>query len=397
MPKHFSAKTTDTVYVLLLAFMGAVLTWLFHMQCIRYKGVYISDTYVYAQQIGDIEKSRMIAWVFARLNALDSSYYAISVFMALVVVATVVAGYYLLFFLLERENCTVQRWVLQLASFCVLFSGPIYLPVVSPHFYSETWSKYAWHSPTEMAMVLFSIVSIYFFVKIYDEYFESVSFKQWIALALAVLLSAWAKPNFMIAFAPVLLLILIADLFRRREYSLWYRFKRIVVLGSAMFPAGMFTILLSFLEFSGDNSDNGIAINIGYFIKQMEHPVAAIICSLAFAILVLTFNYKKLRDIVYQVSTGVFLAGSAEYLILTETGRRLKHGNFAWGRQIGEYLLFLYAIALFIKNIRDEEFLSNKPKLRKVYITCGAVLLTAHVICQLVYVQYIIRGHLYRM
>ena len=395
--KMKSNRATDAAYVVLLFLMAVVFTEFFHRQTIRYNGAYISDTIVYAQNLGNVEKSRMIAWVFEKLNSIDSSYYAISVFMSLMVVATVVAGYYFVSFFVKRENVLVERYVMQLSSLCVLFSGPIYIPVFHPLFYINTWPKYAWHSPTEIAMVLFALLSVVIFISIYDSYFESIKIIQWFELALTVFLSAWAKPNFMITFAPVVLFVILSDLIRRKGYGLFYRLKRVVMLGSTMIPGGVFVLVLKHLEFSGENSSGGIAISIGYFLNKMDYPLISIMCSLAFPAAVFAVNYRKIRDISCKIILGTFFVGTAEYLIFVETGVRINHCNFGWSRQVGEFILFGYAVALLIINFKDSEFLSDKPTLRKAYFLIAGFLLAAHVLSQLVYVQYLIRGHLYRI
>lgn len=392
-----TSRATDSIYVVLLLLIVVVFSEFFHRQTIRYNGGYISDTIVYAQNIGNVERSRMIAWVFDKLNTLDGSYYAISIFMSVMVVATVIVGFYFVNFFIRRENITVERYAVQAASFCVLFSGPIYIPILHPHFYAGTCPKYAWHSPTEIAMVLFAMLSVIMFIRIYDSYFESIVFLQWLGLVITVFISAWAKPNFMIAFAPVVLVVILADLIRRKEYGLFYRFKRAVMLGSAMIPGGVFILFLNHLEFSGENRRGGIAINIGYFLKEMDYPIVSIVCSLAFPAVVFAFNYRKFRDIAYKIILGTFFVGTAEYLIFVETGTRIDHGNFGWSRQVGEFILFGYAVAQLIINYKDSEYLSDKPTLRKAYFVIAGLLLAAHIISQLVYIQYLIRGHLYRM
>lgn len=392
-----SNRATDAAYVVLLFLMAVVFTEFFHRQTIRYNGAYISDTIVYAQNLGNVEKSRMIAWVFDKLNSIDSSYYAISVFMSLMVVATVVAGYYFVSFFVKRENVSVERYVISLSSLCVLFSEPIYIPAINPFFYIQTWPKYAWHSPTEIAMVLFSLLSVVLFIRIYDSYFESIKFIQWFELALTVFLSAWAKPNFLMAFTPVVLIVFLSDLARRKGYGLFYRLKRVVMLGSAMIPGGVYVLVLKHLEFHGENSSGGIAISIGYFLNKMDYPLISVMCSLAFPAIIFAFNYRKIRDISYKIILGTFFAGTAEYLIFVETGTRINHCNFGWSRQVAEFILFGYAVALLIINFKDNKFLSDKPTLRKAYFLIAGLLLAAHVLSQLIYVQYLIRGHLYRI
>ena len=395
--KKSGSIVTDIIYILLLIIMAAGLTEFFHRQAIRYHDKYISDLIVYAQDIGGTEKSRMIAWIYTRLNEVDSSYYALSAFTSLLVVATVVAGYFFLRFLLERYHCHFERWKIQFASFLILLSGPIYIPTIHEHFYSGTWPKYAWHSPTEIAMVLFAIISLHLFIKLFDGYMEHIDFGTWIGLTLAVFLSVWAKPNFMLAFTPVVIVVLLAELVRHREYGFLHRFGHVVAFGCTMIPAGLFVLFLNRIEYDESKYDGGIAVNIGYFLKDLDYPLIAIACSIAFPVFVFLFNWKKLKDIALAASLGVFVTGTAEYLILVEAGSRINHGNFGWCRQVGEFLFFAVAVAVFMANLKDRDFLKSLPVLKALYLIAAGLLLAAHVLSQLVYVYLLMKGYLYRM
>ena len=392
-----TARKTDFAYIGFLLCLFALLTEFFYRQTIRYNDAYISDTIVYAQNLGTLNNSRMIAWLFPKLHAINGGTFEIAIYMSLVVIATIIANYFLIEYLLRRENLTVDRWKIQVMSLAGLFSSAIYVPGVYEHFYMQTWPRYAWHSPTQQSMVLFSVISVILFLKIYDNYLEHIRFSQWLGLAVCIFLATWSKPNFMMILAPTAVIIFIADLISRRDYSLWHRFKKIVMLGCTMIPAGLFMIAISLYEYGDDGASEGVGIMVGYFLRNIDHPALMIFLSLAFPLVVFACNLKKLKDRAYQLICGMTLFGIAEYLTLVELGKTINHGNFGWGREVGEYILFIGALALAVTNYRNPDFMAGRPVARKVYFVVIAVLLAGHILSQLWYFQLLIRGHLYRM
>lgn len=392
-----SARKTDFAYVGFLLCLFVLLAEFFYRQTIRYNDAYISDTIVYAQNLGKLNGSRMIAWLFPKLHAINGGTFEIAVFMSLVVIATIIANYFLIDYLLQREKCSVERWKIQALSLIGLFSSAIYVPGIYEHFYMKTWPRYAWHSPTQQSMVLFSVISLILFLKIYDHYFERIRFSQWLGLTASIFLATWSKPNFMMILAPTAVIVFIADLVSRREYSLWHRIKRIVMLGCTMIPAGLFMIGISMYEYGEDGASEGVGIMVGYFLRNIDHPAVMIFLSLAFPLVVIAFNLRKLKDRAYQIICSMTAFGIAEYLTLVELGKTINHGNFGWGREVGEYILFLAALSMAVMNYKDPDFLSGKPVVRKLYFLLIGLLLAGHVLSQLWYFQLLIRGHLYRM
>ena len=395
-----SFKITDIIYAVVLAGLFQALTCLFYRQSVKYNGGYASDMAAYITGFeGDID-GRFIMVVFRQLMKINGSTLPVALFCAAVVVGTIIAGYYFLSYMLERENVYRERWQLQAMSLIVLFSGPIYVPGIYEHIYMKTWPKYAWHSPTEQSMVLFSILAMLFFFKVYDDgkYMEKINPVNWICFTVFLFMSAWAKPNFMLVITPVAAVFFIVEMIRRKEYSIGRRLKGIVIFGCGMIPAGIFMVILNMLLFPSDgSSDSSIAVRPGYFLEDIRHPFVMIILSLAFALFVIVMNISALRDFYYRIITWIALMGIGEYLIFVEDGPRINHANFGWCRQIGLYLLFMMTAVLFMKNFRDKEFLGQWRKVRSLYFIIGAALLAMHVISQVVFVCYLLKGGLYRI
>ncbi|MCQ2546197.1 MAG: hypothetical protein MJ161_01445 [Clostridia bacterium] len=390
------SRLTDGIYIGILVCLFAGFVMLFYRQCIRYNGGYISDTIVYAQDMGDLVHSRMMAFILPWFYRLTGDYYVTAVFLSLIIIATIIASYMLISYLLERENVAAERWQIQAMSLASLVATAIYIPGIYEHFYMETWTRYSWQSPTQQAMILFSLLSLLMFFRVYDSYMESIKPGQWTGLAVLLFLTAWAKPNFMMVFAPVVIIVFIADLVRRKDYSVGHRLSRIVMLGMAFVPAGIFILVLNHLEGSV-NDHSEIVIRPFFFLEEISCVPLMIFCSLAFPLVVFAVNYRKLRDIYYRIICGMTLFGIGEYLLLAESGWKIDHGNFGWGREVAEYILFLAALVLALKNYRDKAFLADRPVMRKVYLAAIAVLLAGHIITGIVYLQLVARGHKYRI
>lgn len=389
-------RAFDTAYMVILAGLFAGFVMLFYRQAIRFNGGYASDTYVYAQDKGNLVHSRMMAFILPKLHEISGDYYLTAIFLSLIVIATILANYMFISYLLQRDNIAAERWMIQAMSFAGLVATAIYLPGVYEQFYQFTWSRYSWQSPTQQAMILFALLSTLMFLKIYDNYMERIKPGQWIGLTVLLFVTAWAKPNFMMVMAPTVIIVFIADLFRKRDYSIGHRVKRIITLGLAFIPAGVFIIILNHVEYA-DGGNGEIAIRPGFFLEEVTNVPVMIFLSLAFPLVVFIFNYRKLKVIAYQIIVGMTLIGIGEYMTLVETGKRIFHGNFSWGREVAEYMLFLAAMALALINLKDKEFLKDKPGLRRVYFIVIIVLLAGHVITGIVFLQYVARGHKYRM
>ena len=392
---NITARKSDFIYIGFLLFLFLVLTEFFFRQTVRFADAYNSDTYVYAQGSDSLSNIRLIVIIFNALRSINGQTYEIAIFMALVVIATILACYKLISLLLERSGVNLERWKQQGLSLIGFFCGPIWLPLLYEHFYMRTWPRYAWHSPTQELMTLFAVLTIIMLIKVYDGYMEEVKPGQWAGLTVLAFCSAWSKPNFIFALIPVILVLMVKGLFTNNGYSFGRRLVRVIILGSTMIPAGIYTIIQSRVEAS-DHGGN-VAFRPGYFLMQSENPVLMILLSLAFALVVYAFNLKSFKTCDHQIIGGLFLAAVAESVLLVESGAMINHGNLNWGRDCGTFILFLGAIGLAVKNYNDKSFLADRPGLRRGYFIVLLILIAAHVLSELVYLQLVIRGHLYRM
>lgn len=396
--KEYNLKIyrTDFLYGITLCVIFAACMEIFFRQTIRFNGKYVSDTYLYANKGDDFETNRAIFVIFNKLGKINGETFEMALFMAAVIVGTVIGSYLLLRYMTDVSE---KRWVLQIGSLLALFTGPIYIPVVYEHFYMGAMAKFAWHSPTQQLMLMCALASLLLFFMLYENYMEHMNPAVWVMFTLFTLASAWAKPAYILTFAPVVLVRLIVDFFSKKEYSYGRRLIRIILLGLAVVPAGLLVLYTNFMIYEGgasSESDVQIVVEFGYFLFKSESPVLMILLSLALPIFVYGFNLPKLKEVNHQVIMGIFIVGMGMYLFLIESGGRTAHGNMGWGRQCATFILFIGAMALLIRNFRDKDFLGGKKILRRVYFIIAGILLVAHFLSAAVYFYLVFKGYLYR-
>ena len=395
--KNYS-KLFDALYGIGLVLFGALLTIVFYRQSIRYNGRYPADTQYYVDTAKAGEGVRMISYVFRWLYKMTGTNWSIAVYMALVVVATVLVNYVIIKYFLDRDGYDVPRVIAQAASFVMIFSGSIYLPKIYPFFYKKSWSTYAWHSPTQHTMMLFALISILLFFMIYEKYTDRVNPGLWILLLFTSLLSTWAKPSFILAMTPTVIILFLIELFTRTELSFAVRLRKLITFGLAFVPSGLLAIWLSMTYFGeGDMAEGGeMAFGISHFLESNTEQLAIkIACGLAFPLIVYLFNLRRFKDFRFRTALILLIMSTVEWMLIYEEGSRAAHGNFSWGKKMGCYIFFLCSLPLAVENWHDEKFLGGSKPLRFIYFLLLACVLAAMLLSQFYYFYAIVRGHTY--
>ena len=133
--------------------------------------------------------------------------------------------------------------------------------------------------------------SILIFLKLKDQYFlEKIKFREWITFSFLMFITTWFKPNFILGFAPCMLIIMIIDFVRGHGKKIL----NYIVFGSTVFPS---VILLLWQQSQLFNKNPGNSLGLSVFKVwgcYARNPIIAIIQSLAFPLVVLVFNYKDL-------------------------------------------------------------------------------------------------------
>ena len=398
-------RPADVVF--LLCCVGTFLseTFLAYRQIVLYNGKYLSDLSLHiAIARRDQYYYRMIGFLVNTMDHITTNPWALALSMGVLVLLTVIGNYFLIRFFTKRF--TESRIPAQIMAVLVLYTGPIYIPKFMPYFYAKTQSKYAWQNPTQIMVTVFSVFALLAFYKVYEHYMEKISTKGWAMLALAFLVSAYAKPSFIMAFFPAAAMILLADLFRKDTgLKPMSRFRQIFILGMTMLPACIYFLLLNNTVFgesrqevtsSAGGEASKVVIDLGraYFNQDFSITLS-ILAGLAFPLFVLLFNLRELKKPEYAVSWLTVLWGYAEHFTFSETGPRATHGNFAWGKKVAIYLVFAVSMAKFIENLYDPDFLKGSRTRKIAYGTALALLLFLHFASQVVYLVHLGHGGKY--
>ncbi len=386
----------DGLYLLVIALFSGVCYELFYRMCIRFNDKYRSDFewYINLPTSEYKEKHRLIGWALDLMYRNGIEVKGMVVMFAVTIACIILVNYaYISFF---TKDISKNRTARELFSGIMLFIGPIYVPVIHEYYYRWSFQSFAWHSPTQQEMILFSIISVICFVKLYENSEDTIAWKWWIATAITVFLSTFSKPAFAIDLMLATVVLFLMDLFVRNGEKLSSKFVKRFLMGLSLVPSAIYLLIIVKYNFNGEDELQQASVNFTIeHLKKYPNLGAAIVCGLAFSIVVWLANTNLLKEKRYRTIIVIFVIGVLQWSVLREGGVRERHGNFAWGRQVACYLLTLTSIAIAINNWNEKDFLKDKALIRKLYFALLGFLLILHVGSQLRYFYMICRGHSY--
>lgn len=364
MGNKLTNKKRSIVYsgIIFVAF-AAYLTALFWRMAVKYegpKGYYLSDISEHIRYflagdgagyslINDIEL--LLYRVFPHGNL------AVAVFISIMTTLTPFFTY--LFMKRLAPDCNSK--LLLLLSFICLFSIPLYVPYINGMMYAGGFSGANWHNDTYIGMRLLAIILLFFFCEWSERYLRNFGIKEIIVSTILFSVINWAKPNFIIAFAPAMLIMMIVDIVRSKGIG----FKNWILFGVPVLISCLVLLYQAKSLFGVEQIDGtgheGVIISFGTNLKSYDHPVIMIFQSMAFPLIVFVLNRREvIRSKISLVSILTYVFAFIEFLFLGESGYRAEHGNFGWGLSLASYLLFCISCVFFAGNIHS--FIVSKPK-----------------------------------
>lgn len=393
---------TDLVWVAGIACYFIVSLELFYRMIVDYNGKYESDMHYYAVTTvtnGD-RHARFVEILSQALYNINHNTMEFNIYLAAVMAAIIVVNYIVVCFFLRYDGAgaDVPRYAAQIISLIVIFVGPLYIPVLHEWYYMNSFRSFAWHNPTHQTMLVFSMLCMLCFLRMFFDYENRISPGWWMGTMVFAFLSAAAKPSFIIDFVIAVVLFFIVELFIGGKEGFAKRFAKLFIMGCSIVPAGLYTIFLSTFEF-GDTTVNGGEYHVIFGLKvlrEQEDILYKLVFGMMFAIIVFAANYRRFKDSKYFLTLLVFVGGVLQWLLLGETGSRANHGNFGWGRMYGDYFLNLVCLVLLAENIymKDSVFNGDRRK-RTIYFIAAGVVLVISLLSQLNYFRLILTGHGY--
>jgi len=200
-------------------------------------------------------------------------------------------------------------------------------------------------NPTLTALKPFALL---LFVYVVGAFSTHPHFKTWLAALLAAaltVLATFAKPNYTILFAPVILLVASLRLYRKQPVN-W----RLIIFG-LLLPAAV-SILVQMFGFSRPLL-NGGAILFRPFEMLTERGIQNIplkfVMSILFPLAVyLSYWRHARRDLALNLAWLIFLLGAfVSYCFIEQN--RIGDGNFVWSGQVAITVLFAASMLFFLR------------------------------------------------
>lgn len=391
-----------SVVAVLLTVYGAALVFLHYCQAYNPDPVvyFESDLPAHIEMAMDGWGYSLTALIYKGLSILPQTAFlvAVAVFLMICELGTLVATYY---YFSKRE------FDVTLASVAALGAGfvmPAFVRIIQATRYIGYQSPSIWHNSTYICMKLFALLSIILYYKMCKEYGKKINVKDAIIFALLLAITTGVKTNFVLAFAPAALLMLVVDL------VLGTPFKKVLVVALTVVPT-IAVILFQEIVLFGEDTGNSIVIDPLYTVYiRCERPYFTMILSAAFPVLVFLANIVfvikdtiadiKRRDMTLthrEFLTGwvMWTVAAAELLLFKETGYRSEAANFVWGYDFALFILFIMSMWYFVRNLRDRKFLQKVTPLKYAYIGISGAVLIYHVICGIIFFIRLLQGITY--
>ncbi len=395
-------NTAKTIFGVALFLFLVVCAELYRRMAVSYQGLfgtYYSDVNVRLEmRDGSKTYSLFLIPEFFFADHVNGPFgtFLIGLYLSLFTAGTVI----LIFWFLKKLCPDSGTGVLAFMSFVCMLSIPIVVAPLSEKIFSP-YAGSVWHNETYIGMRFVAFIILIYFYQTCSSYMERFSIKGFIISSLLFFIVNWIKPNFIIAFAPAMLVMMIIDIIKAKGKGFvnWMLYGIPVLIGLFILPF-QFTSL--FTETNAVNSDNnaGIAFILGDFILEQNHPVLNIVFAFAFPALIFFLHRKEMvKSKFHLVCCLAWFFSFLEYAFLSETGWRRGHENFYWGVRFFSLILFCLSVGFYIGDYQKNKALyrNSKDKIKEKTIHFNiffveTLLLAAHFFSGIFYFLLVLLG-----
>lgn len=280
--------------------------------------------------------------IFAIYSLVPMGWVFATVLIALCFYIFSAVSIYQLLMQVTKARSSAWAYTLALVVGGLLIIQPISLsPLLSTRDMLYEWVLFSpHHNPTTMALRPFALILTLWSADAFNA--QVKSWKQVALVASLVVLSALIKPSWHIAFLPVFALAVVFAWLQAKALN-W----RLILWGFGF--SSLLVLLSMYLSVFGSQDDSGIAFMPFFFDNPATLPYKLLL-SLAFPLFV-TWAYwqEAQRDTALMLAWAVFGVALLQGLLLNETGPRMGHGNFLWGKGAAGWVLFVLATRLYLQ------------------------------------------------
>ena len=381
-------RKDNVILSLWMILLAAFFSFLFYRQAIMYNGEYLSDLPGLIDRAVSGKDGSILSIVIKMLmNATDGFLYSVALFEGFIAALT-----WMFTSLFIEKVLACRRWEAMLCALMPMFLTSIRAIPMFRRLYAGSLVAQPWHNINYLAMRMFAVPAMYFFVELYRICREEkrISVKHALLTCAMAFLAALMKAGFIMVFGITLLIFLTADCIRK-EISM----KNAVVMGLTVVPS----VVLLFLQYHILRTEDPeyhiiVGLSAFFFQESVRAFIMKFVTGLFLPAMILWYNRKRLSRGMIFVNAG-FAVGILEAMFLMESGDRLSSGSFLWGMQMFAFLVYMYLVPAFIKNIKEywKELQQKKPDLYHcAYFLAGAGLLAVHAAYGMRYYYYLMRG-----
>ena len=250
----------------------------------------------------------------------------------------IVQAIYTFFIANEKKSTYLYTFL-----FIVFIIGPAYIPLVSKFIIAGTGGPNMWNNTTLITVKPFAILTVFFTVL----GLEKKHIHYYVFGAIALLISIFAKPSFVIAFLPALALLILIKKFYTKENLIYFAVLSFISVGTLAYQ-----FLHTFGE--GEGKSKIIISFLGVWSPATSSVLLSILLALLFPLLYFIFNLKDAKNNNYLMLTWIMTFISIIYAaFLAESGPRFYHGNFFWSYMVSLSLLYVFTLIDYFKYISN--------------------------------------------
>lgn len=374
-------KNQKIIIGILLLIIGILTTYLFYNQAIN---KFYSDLSFHIDFALKGSNQYSITGIFYKIiYQYIGGAIGIAIFLSIVTILNIFITKKLLSYYIKSKS----EFVLWTYAILLNFVIGIYLPFVSNGWNIGVQSPNKWHNSTYICMKPLGLMAILYYLKIEKEYLQKINWGDYIIFVIMLILVNCVKPNFIIVFAPTMLIFLIIDLFKNIDNK--QAIRNIIIFGTAVLISLPILIYQNSVMFSNE-TETGITLGfMTFLIKFNNNPIVALFQPIVFPLFILITNLNtNIKERRYSFILVFNIIALIEYLYLQEKGTRMYDGNFTWGYSFALMIGFIGALSFFIEN-------KKQGKYQKEYYISAYVLLSLHIISGLIYFGRLLLGYNY--
>ena len=285
-----------------------------------------------------------------------------------------------------------------LISLVVNFAQAVWMPR-GGYWYQGTIIGTVNHNTTYIMLAPFALLAVLSFYRAWHSMSGKLDLRAWLVYTVLLTLATSFKASLVFAFAPALLLLLIADLIRTRGEN----FRQEFIMGCSVLPSIGLCLIQANVLFADAGSGMNLIFLVDFDRHRMlwgpfnEAAVLGLLRSLVFVAAVgILLGRRAWKTFRYRFSLLLFGVAMAEALLLVENGERLYHANLWWGPFICFWVFLLESVSVWLRACADW-----KSGLRDGYLggriaVCGAALVW-HIISGICFLVLLMEGKSYNI